>query len=37
MPAVSLSIFGGVGAQFFDNNGIPLVGGTAYCKPINKQ
>lgn len=30
MPAVSLSIFGGVGAQFFDNNGIPLSGGKIY-------
>lgn len=25
--AVSLSPLGGVGAQFFDNNGVPLVGG----------
>lgn len=30
MPAVSLSIFGGVGAQFFDNNGVPLAGGKIY-------
>lgn len=30
MPAVSLSIFGGVGAQFFDNSGIPLAGGKIY-------
>jgi hypothetical protein len=30
MPAVSLSIFGGVGAQFFDNNGDPLSGGKIY-------
>ena len=30
MPAVSLSIFGGVGSQFFDNNGIPLSGGKIY-------
>ena len=30
MPAVSLSIFGGVGAQFFDNNGNPLTGGKIY-------
>lgn len=30
MPAVSLSIFGGVGAQFFDNNGNPLSGGRIY-------
>ena len=27
MATVSLSIFGGVGAQFFDNNGNPLSGG----------
>jgi len=27
MPAVSLSIFGGVGSQFFDNNGNVLCGG----------
>jgi hypothetical protein len=27
MAVVSLSIFGGVGAQFFDNNGNPLSGG----------
>ena len=30
MPIVSLSIFGGVGAQFFDNNGVPLSGGKIY-------
>ena len=30
MAVVSLSIFGGVGAQFFDNNGIPLSGGKIY-------
>jgi hypothetical protein len=30
MPAVSLSVFGGVGAQFFDNNGNPLSGGKIY-------
>ena len=30
MPVVSLSIFGGVGAQFFDNNGNPLTGGKIY-------
>lgn len=30
MPAVSLSVFGGVGAQFFDNNGVPLTGGKIY-------
>ena len=30
MPAVSLSIFGGVGSQFFDNNGTPLSGGKIY-------
>jgi hypothetical protein len=30
MPAVSLSAFGGVGAQFFDNNGAPLSGGKIY-------
>ena len=30
MTTVSLSIFGGVGAQFFDNNGIPLSGGKIY-------
>jgi hypothetical protein len=30
MPAVSLSAFGGVGAQFFDNNGVPLSGGKIY-------
>jgi len=30
MPTVSLSIFGGVGAQFFDNNGVPLAGGKIY-------
>ena len=30
MPAVSLSIFGGVGAQFFDNSGNVLSGGKIY-------
>lgn len=30
MPAVNLSIYGGVGWQFFDNNGVPLVGGLLY-------
>lgn len=30
MPTVSLSIFGGVGSQFFDNNGVPLAGGKIY-------
>lgn len=30
MPVVSLSVFGGVGAQFFDNNGVPLSGGKIY-------
>ena len=30
MTTVSLSIFGGVGAQFFDNNGNPLSGGKIY-------
>jgi len=30
MPVVSLSAFGGVGAQFFDNNGVPLSGGKIY-------
>lgn len=30
MPTVSLSIFGGVGAQFFDNSGVPLAGGKIY-------
>lgn len=30
MPTVSLSIFGGVGSQFFDNNGNPLSGGKIY-------
>lgn len=30
MPTVSLSIFGGVGSQFFDNNGSPLSGGKIY-------
>lgn len=28
--AVTLSLFAGVGAQFFDNNGNPLVGGKIY-------
>ena len=30
MPVVTLSIFGGVGAQFFDNSGAPLTGGLIY-------
>lgn len=30
MPAVSLSVFGGVGAQFFDNSGDVLSGGKIY-------
>jgi hypothetical protein len=30
MPTVSLSVFGGVGAQFFDNSGNPLTGGKIY-------
>lgn len=30
MPTVTLSIFGGVGAQFFDNNGNVLSGGKIY-------
>lgn len=30
MPAVTLSIFAGVGAQFFDNNGVPLAGGKLF-------
>ena len=30
MPAVTLSIFAGVGAQLFDNNGDPLTGGKIY-------
>ena len=30
MSVVSLSAFGGVGAQFFDNNGNPLSGGKIY-------
>lgn len=30
MPVVTLSVFGGVGAQFFDNNGSPLTGGKIY-------
>ena len=30
MPTVTLSIFGGVGAQFFDNNGNPLSGGKIF-------
>lgn len=30
MPTVSLSVFGGVGSQFFDNNGSPLSGGKIY-------
>lgn len=30
MPTVTLSIFAGVGAQLFDNNGVPLSGGKLY-------
>ena len=30
MPLVFLSSFGGVAAQFFDNNGIPLAGGKIF-------
>lgn len=30
MPTVTLSIFGGVGAQFFDGSGNPLTGGKIY-------
>lgn len=30
MPTVTLSIFAGVGAQFFDNSGNPLTGGFIY-------
>jgi hypothetical protein len=30
MTTVNLSCFAGAGAQFFDNNGIPLVGGLLY-------
>jgi len=30
MPDVLLSPFAGVGAQFFDNNGVPLAGGKIY-------
>ena len=30
MTTVSLSIFAGVGAQLFDNNGVPLSGGKIY-------
>lgn len=30
MPQVYLSLFGGVGAQFFDNNGVILSGGKIY-------
>lgn len=30
MPTVTLSIFGGVGAQFFDSSGNPLTGGFIY-------
>lgn len=30
MPTVFLSPLGGAAAQFFDNNGIPLVGGKLY-------
>jgi hypothetical protein len=28
--AVTLSLFAGVGAQFFDNNGVPLSGGKIF-------
>ena len=28
--AVNLSLLGGVAAQFFDNNGVPLSGGFLY-------
>ena len=28
--SVNLSMFAGVGAQFFDNNGVPLAGGLIY-------
>ena len=28
--AVSLSLYAGAGAQFFDNNGVPLNGGLIY-------
>ena len=30
MSSVNLSAFGGVGWQFFDNNGVPLAGGLIY-------
>ena len=30
MSTVNLSAFGGVGWQFFDNNGVPLAGGLIY-------
>lgn len=30
MTAVNLSLFAGAGAQFFDNNGVPLAGGLIY-------
>lgn len=30
MPTVTLSVFAGVGAQLFDNNGDPLSGGKLY-------
>jgi len=30
MPTVTLSIFAGVGAQLFDNNGVPLSGGKLF-------
>lgn len=30
MTTVSLSVFGGVGSQFFDNNGVVLSGGKIY-------
>lgn len=35
--AVNLSPVGGVAAQFFDNSGNPLTGGTVYCKPMNTK
>ena len=27
---VNISLFAGAGAQFFDNNGVPLAGGLLY-------
>ena len=29
-PVVNFSPFAGAGAQFFDNNGVPLAGGLLY-------